>query len=995
MRFARSLFTLCAAAAAAVGLSSCAMQSGGASPAAATAAPQANRAAIDALVERIAIPYQEFTLENGLRVIVHTDRKAPVVAVSVWYDVGSKHEPAGRTGFAHLFEHLMFNGSENAPGDFFRYLENMGATDYNGTTNTDRTNYFQTVPTGALDNALFLESDRMGHLLGAVTQDVLNSQRGVVQNEKRQGDNQPFGLLRYYIFENLTPQGHPYHHSTIGSMADLSSASLDDVQGWFRNNYGPNNAVLVLAGDIDVATARPMVERHFGSIARGPEVVHPRVDIPTLPAPLHREVTDQVATTRIYRMWAIPGWASEESPQLQVFASVLGGLNSSRLDNILVRQEQLAVSVNAYAQPFEDMGLFVIQADLKPGADAALLARRLDEITAELMRDGPSEDEVQRAIFSSLSGQLSGLESVGGFGGRAVALAQGTLFTDNPAYFRTQIRRFASATPASVRATAQQWLSRPVFGLTYRPGARTDSGDGRGGAIRGAEANPFAPAYYRAPTTTMERTMGETASAVGAPAALTQEQQAAAQPAAAATPARPARAMPAVQPTADLDFPAIERATLRNGVPVYLTRRSTVPTVRVSLMFDAGSAADRPERAGLQSLMLSVMQEGTTTRNASALAEEQERLGANISTGFGADRTSIGLYMLSSNIRPALALLADVARNPAFADGEINRLRASQLSGIAQELNNPGGLANRAFGPLVYGAQHPYGAISGSGTLQSVRAITRDDLVRFHQQWIRPDNMAIFVSGDVPLRQLVSELNRAFGDWQAPSQPRGVKDFAVAIPTPQPRIILINRPNSPQSLIVAGQVLGVNGRDDILPLQVANDVLGGGFLSRINMNLRERNGWSYGAGAGVGGQEDRVTFRVQAPVQTDRTADAIREIQSELRLFLGAQGITGEELERTINGRIRELPGSFETSSDLLGGMQTIITRNRPDNYYETLAGRYRTMTSAQLDSAIRAGVDPSRFVYVVVGDATVVRPQLETLGMPIEEVNRAALGGE
>ena len=359
----------------------------------------ANDPAIAALVDRIDIPFERFTLDNGLTVIVHTDRKAPVVALSVWYDVGSKDEPDGSTGFAHLFEHLMFNGSENANGDFFTWLQDIGATDTNGTTNPDRTNYFETVPTGALDRALWLESDRMGHLLGAVTQEVLDNQRGVVQNEKRQGDNQPYGLFRYYIFENLTPAGHSYHHSTIGSMADLNAASLDTVQNWFRAHYGPNNAVLVLAGDIDARTARPMVERWFGGIARGPDAVEPRVEIPTLPAPLAREVTDRIATTRLYRMWTIPGWSADDTTDLQVAASVLGGLSSSRLDNALVRGEQLAVSVSASAQAFEDVGLFFVQADLRPGADVALLNRRLDEIVNQFIaerakrgRDSPYRD---------------------------------------------------------------------------------------------------------------------------------------------------------------------------------------------------------------------------------------------------------------------------------------------------------------------------------------------------------------------------------------------------------------------------------------------------------------------------------------------------------------------------------------------------------------------------------------------------------------------------
>ncbi|KAB2847661.1 MAG: insulinase family protein, partial [Sphingopyxis terrae] len=342
---------------------------------------------------------------------------------SVWYRVGSKHEPAGKTGFAHLFEHLMFNGSENSPGDFFEPLQQVGATDFNGTTNTDRTNYFETVPTGALDRALFLESDRMGHLLGAVTQEKLDNQRGVVQNEKRQGDNNPYGLLRYEIFENLFPKGHPYHHSTIGSMADLNTASLADVKKWFSDNYGPNNAVLVLAGDIDLATAKTKVAEWFGDIPRGPEVKAPQTAVPTLPAPLAKEVKDLIPTTRIYRMWAIPGLNDPESVPLQMATAVLGGLSSSRLDNALVRKDPVAVSVAAFAQTLEDAGFLIVQADVKPGVDPKVVGEKLDAQIADFLATGPTADELQRAAASYLGGTISGLESVGGFGGKAVTLA--------------------------------------------------------------------------------------------------------------------------------------------------------------------------------------------------------------------------------------------------------------------------------------------------------------------------------------------------------------------------------------------------------------------------------------------------------------------------------------------------------------------------------------------------------------------------------------------
>jgi zinc protease len=431
----------------------------------------AEPAPVSALVAKVNIPYQQFTLPNGMRVIVHTDRKAPVVAVSIWYHVGSKDEPKGKTGFAHLFEHLMFNGSENSPEDTFKPLQQIGATDVNGTTWYDRTNYFETVPTGALETALFLESDRMGYLLGAVTQQKLDTQRGVVQNEKRQGDNEPFGTTGYIENANLFPEGHPYRHSTIGSMADLNGASLEDVKNWFRAKYGAGNAVLVLAGDVDVPTAKRLVTKWFGAIPRGPAVTRVNVPVPTLPASKSIVIKDRVPYTRLSRHWVIEGVNGAETIPLSVAASALGGLSSSRLDNALVRGEQLAINVSAGVQRQEKVSFF----EVKPGQDAAKVAARLDAIIADFVKNGPSEDEVRRVATQSLSGTIGGYESVGGFGGKAVALAEGLVYSGDPGKYKKDLVALAAVTPASVKAAMQKWLTRPVLNITVEPGARDTS----------------------------------------------------------------------------------------------------------------------------------------------------------------------------------------------------------------------------------------------------------------------------------------------------------------------------------------------------------------------------------------------------------------------------------------------------------------------------------------------------------------------------------------
>lgn len=895
------------------------------------------------LARSVDIPFEEFTLDNGLRVVVHTDRKAPVVAVAAWYNVGSKDEPEGQTGFAHLFEHIgLFNPTENLPGGLMEPLRAMGATDWNGTTWFDRTNFFQTVPTSALDQALYMESDRMGHLLGALNQERLDNQRGVVQNEKRQGDNQPFGLVYYAQLEALFPAGHPYRHSTIGSMADLDAASLEDLRQWHRDNYGPNNAVLVLAGDIDTAEARRLVQQYFGHIPRGATNEPARADIPTLPARIDRVMHDRVPNTRLYRTWVVPGLVDASAADLQVAAAVLGGLATSRLDNALVRGDESATSVGTGYQAFHRLGMFTVTVDVKPGGDVEAVSQRLDQLIADYVATGPTADEIARTVTSSLSGRIQALEPVGGFGGKAVVLAEGELYADDPGFYRRQLASLGAVTPASVQAVMSRWLTRPVLAVRVDPGERE-------AYVEAADARP--------------------APAAAEPLAFT-----------------PRDPMPAVGVIKALDFPDTERARLSNGLEVVYARSTTVPTTRVAVEFDAGVAADPADALGTQTLMLAALTEATTTRDVVALNEEQERLGAAIGAFAGVDRTTVSLTAVTANLEPSLDLLADVIRNPAFKPADVDRLRAQQLAGIAQEKSSPNGMGARALPGVLYGPDHPYGrAWSGLGDTAAVEGLNRDDLAAFHQRWIRPDNARIFIVSDRPLAELTPMLEVRFGAWAAPSVARGAKAFDAPVSPAQPRIVLIDRPQSPQSLILGGLVLPVTGRDDLAAFQAANEVIGNGFLSRINQDIRETRGWSYGLNGRTTLLENGVPYIISAPVQSNRTGESIAVLIDQYRAFLSDRGVTAAECERTVNGNVRQLPGSFESSAAVLNALRSNALYGRPDNYWETLAPRYEAMTADAMDAEARRIIDSGRFVWVVVGDAATVRPQLEALGLPVE----------
>jgi predicted Zn-dependent peptidase len=899
---------------------------------------------IPTLVQQVSIPHTSFKLKNGLTVIVHEDHKAPVAAVTVWYNVGSKDEPKGKTGFAHLFEHLMFNGSENLPGDYFTYLQQVGATDYNGTTAQDRTNYFETVPAGALARAMFMESDRMGHLLGAVTQGVLDNQRSVVQNEKRQGDSRPGGLVQYALFGNLFPAGHPYHHTVIGSMADLDAASLADVKQWFRDKYGPNNAVLVVAGDVNPAQVRQLAEKYFGPIPAGPVNRPAMAAVPTLAKAKAIEMKDAVATTAIQHFWAVPGLLNKQLAALDIGGSVLGGLASSRLDKIMVRDEKLAVAVVAQMIPLQRVGIFSVAAYVRPGVDPKLVSKRLDQIMAEYIAKGPTADEVQRAVMSEVSGQIRGLEKIGGFGGKAVSLAEGQTYAHDSDFYKKTLATYASITPAAVRAAMQQWLRRPPLTIVLSPGEREAY----------AEAKAVIPPKAGAKSD-------------GA--------------------AKGNRTIPPVGQLASLQFPAITHTQLSNGIPVEYAQRTAVPVTQIALAFDAGAAADSPQARGLADMTMSLLDEGTSKLSSQQVAETEERLGADVSTQNGGDRSYVMLNALTPNLAPSLDLMTEVVKDAAFRPDDIDRIRAQILTGIAQQQKDPQRVAQRLLPQVLYGATHPYGG-PPSGDPKAIAKITRDDLIAFREHWLRPDNVKIFVVSDRPLSEIQPQLEARFAQWAVPSGAKGVKSFPALPPRPaSPKILLINRPGAPQASIVGGELLPIDPRADIVPFDTANDVLGGTFLSRLNMDIRESKGWSYGVNGDASVVEHAVPYVVGAGVQADRTGDSLAALNQDIVDFLTTKGVTQEERDRTVANSVQGLPGRFETSGAVLSAMMSMDVLKRPDNYYETLPARYRAQTPASLDQAARAALDPKGFTWIVVGDAAKVRPQLEKLGMPIEVV--------
>ncbi len=917
---------------------------------------RADPAPLSQLIDAVDIPYQQFTLPNGLRVVVHSDHKAPIVHVGVWYDVGSVDEPLGRSGFAHLFEHLMFYGSEHHPDEHFKPLEAMGATDFNGTTSFDRTNYFQTVPTPALDLALFLESDRMGWLLPAVSQQRLDAQRKVVLNEKRQGDNNPGGLTQYAMLPALFPPDHPMSVSPIGRPADLEAATLADVHGWFRTHYGPNNAVLVLAGDIDFDTAREKVTHWFGQIPAGPTPARFAGWVPQRTTTTRATMHDTVATPRLTRYWAVPGRdGGAQNADLDMALAILASGPTSRLARALVRDERLAVSVGGGVSPESMGGIASIGVDVAPGVDPTRVEARIDQLLAEFLDHGPTADEVDRVAMRAVSGTIRGLEKVGGFGGKGVVLAEGLLYHDDPGSYRTELADYASATPGTVRAAARQWLRQGDHRLTMLPGERDPK----------SVDQPEAPRHL---------------------AALEQP----AVPSAPVGVAADRSHLPDAGPATRFTLPAIEHARLSNGMQVVFARQTAVPVVRLMLSFPGGVAADDRSLPGLQGVMLGLIDEGSNGRlgplDGPSIAAAEERLGASIGASRTLDRTRLSLNALTPNLADSLALFADVARTPTFPQAELDRVRVQALTTLKQEETSPAGLAYRALPELVYGPDHPYGfSFTGTGTEKGLNAITRDDLVAYHRQTLNPADATLFVVGNTSLDDLLPLLESNFGDWQSavPATPETAANTPPkAAPESRGRILFIDRPGAEQSVILAAAPLPLSGSDDTLAITLANDVFGGLTSARLNQDLREKRNWSYGAYSSVSPTRQQMPFILSAPVETDETGPSIAAIRSLLADFHAKSPPTNSEIANARANMIRSLPGDFETGGALLAALERNANLGRPDDYLTTLPMRIAAVSNTAVADAPLPG--PDDLVYVVEGDRARVEPQLKALGLPV-----------
>ena len=894
------------------------------------------------------IKYEKFTLPNGLTVITHEDHRLPLVAVDLWYHVGPLNERAGRTGFAHLFEHMMFEGSEHVGEKaHIKYVQGAGATDVNGTTSFDRTNYFETMPANQLELALWLESDRMGFLLEGLDRTKLTNQRDVVRNERRQGEGSPYDLAEEEVYHLLFPKTHPYYADVIGSHADIEAARINDIRDFHQHFYTPNNASIAIAGDFNPSQLKALLTKYFGPIPAGPKVDPVNVATPAITEQKRATVTDTVKLSRLDISFLLPAAFTPGDTDGQLLSFILGGAKASRLDQELVYKRQIAQSVQCSDDPLKLTSIFSCSLTAKPNVSLDELEAAFWEQISKLQTAGPTQDELDSARTVDLTRKITGLQRLGGFGGVADTLNSYNQYTGDPGYLPKQIASFEAVTTSSVKDTAAKFLNKnQAVVVSTIPGKKVVDDVPRAPADTDAEVklvNPYTPAFEA------EQDFRKT--------------------------------VPAPGPALSFHLPVPTTFTLKNGLKVYLIQDSNLPVLAATLVSRAGGEANPAAKPGLASFTATMLGEGTIRYSATQLAEAAERVGTRVSPFAGMDSSIASVSVLTTHADAALDLLADVIQHPSFKDADIERIRKQRVLGIQQEADNVSAIAGRVGPRLLYGDQ-PYG-FTPSGTTASVEAITSGDLKDFWASHYGPADSALVFAGDIKEPEARELAEKHFGNWT------GTASGEVTLPPPPPppttRLILVDKPGSPQTALSAIDLGVARTTPDFEAIQEMNYTLGGSFASRINMNLREVHGYTYGARSGFTAYREGGPFTAGALVKTDVTAPATKELLLELNRILTSPA-NPAELKMAKDALVQSIPAQFETTAATAAAMSSIFIYNRPLDYYAKLPAAYTAVTPDDIQRVAKSTIHPSHFIILAVGDKSKIETPLKELNIaPIE----------
>jgi zinc protease len=909
-----------------------------------TRAPMAQQSARPADIPRLS--FEKYQLPNGLDVILSEDKRLPMVAVNLWYHVGPANEAQGRTGFAHLFEHMMFQGSKHVPPDtYFKFLEAAGASGINGTTDYDRTNYFETLPANQLELALWLESDRMGYLLDKLDAPQLANQQDVVRNERRQSvENRPYGMADEAVMQLVFPPGHPYYANVIGSHADIQAAKLEDVKQFFKQYYAPNNASLAIVGDFDKAQTKALVAKYFGSLKRGPQVPPIAATTPPIAQERRKVVTDRVELPRLFVSWITSPIYKPGDADADIAATILGGGKSSRLYKKLVYEKQIAQNVSAQQNSLMLGSVFQIDVTARPGHTVEELEKAVDEELNVFRTTAPDAAEVERARNTIETRIIEALETLGGFGGVADRLNMYNHYVGTPDYLDTDIQRYRAVTPATVRTFASDQLKTSTRVVVHAvPGEKE----------LGAQV-PTPPAP--------QAKAGEGTEAVNTDEAWREQPP----------PGGPSRA-PRLAPP--------ESAKLANGLTLILSPRKGLPVVAANLVIRTGSDANPLDRPGLANFTAAMLDEGTATRSAPQIADQLAQIGASLGTRSTMDATFVEGASLKKNFGQTLDLMADVALHPSFPADEIERQRAGRLAQLVQQRQSAGQLAAKVTAAVLYGDRHPYG-FTETGTEEAVKAFTREDLVAFWRLNFVPNNAALVVSGDIVMAELKPLAEKTFSNW-APGTP--ARPVLGTPQTTSARVVIVDKPGAPQTELRVVGIGAARSSPDFQAMRVMNTSLGELFSSRINMNLREEHGYTYGASSQFVFRRSAGPFVAGAGVRTDVTAPAVAELLKEVR-GMSERPIDSEELRLAKDSLTRSLPGAFETSANTAATFSNVYIYELGLQYFTDYATRVDAVTTAQAKAAAEKYLVPGKLVVIAVGDRAKIEPELRKLNLgPVE----------
>ncbi len=870
-------------------------------------------------------PCEKYTLPNGMTVILRVDHSLPTVVINTWFRVGSKDEPPGRSGFAHLFEHLMFMGTERVPGSQFDVLMENGGGSNNASTTEDRTNYYSEGPASLLPTLLWLDADRLEDLGRTMTQEKLDRQRDIVRNEIRQNvENTPYGRARERIYRLMYPDDHPYHEAVYGTHQDLEAATVDNVKDFFATFYVPNNASLVVAGDFDPERTKPLIAELFGTLPRGGAVSRPTVPDATLPGIVRATMLDKVQSPALQMVWHAPAAFQDGDAELSLLAAVLSQGKTSRLYKRLVFDERIATDVSAFQDSLALGSMFTIDVTGTPGADLDRIERIVDEELARVRRDGVTADELAQRQASVELRRLARLQNLGAV---ADQLNQYEFAWGEPNAFARDLDRFRKAVPQRLQQVAV---------ATLDPDRRV--------ILRVLPEQP-------------ERRAG------------------------------PRDQRPAAFATAAFAAPVPQSFALRNGMRVHLFARPELPLVSMQVLFRTGAALAEPSKAGLVQLTAELLGEGAGELDALAFADAMQALGASFAVGASQESAAATLTVLRRNLDRGVELLADALRRPRLTAADWERIKALHLDELRQQDDNPNVVAGRIAMRTLFAADNPY-AWPLEGTVASVTALTLDDVQLQRQQLFAPRNAEILIAGDLDEAAARTLLERTLGDWAA-------ADLAASrapapanldpMPTTALRVVLVDRPEAVQTVV---RFYGPGPHyDDPRRMQhlVLGTILGGSFTSRLNQNLRERHGYTYGARASYTLAGKTGWFSAGANVRSDVTGASIRELLAELRRIAGSDhgDVTDEEVGKACETIRTDTVQAFGSLAGVLGNAGDLLLHGRP---FTATAGDMQALqhvSAGELNALGRAAVPLDRGLLVLVGDAAAIRAQLQDLGLP------------